>query len=299
MSDNRLHSFTPRHEFFIGIDSDGCAFDSMEIKHKECFIPNTIKHFGLQSVARYARQAAEFVNLYSKWRGANRFPALLHTLDLLADHPAVRGRNRDVPKLPALRAWLKTEPRPGNPALRAACAQATGAAREELELVLRWSDAVNAAIDDMVHDLPPFPAVRPSLERAAPLADLIVVSATPSAALEREWREHDLDGFVAVIAGQEHGRKDEHLKIAAQGRYAPGHVLMIGDAPGDRQAAAGIEALFYPITPGREQESWERFEAEALQRFLDGTYAGEYEQGLFADFEAQLPDTPPWATAGR
>ena len=26
----------------VGIDSDGCAFDTMEVKHKECFIPNTI-----------------------------------------------------------------------------------------------------------------------------------------------------------------------------------------------------------------------------------------------------------------
>jgi hypothetical protein len=32
-------SFTPQHEFLVGIDSDGCVFDSMELKHKECFIP--------------------------------------------------------------------------------------------------------------------------------------------------------------------------------------------------------------------------------------------------------------------
>ena len=30
-----LHDFRPTREFFIGIDSDGCAFDTMEIKHKE------------------------------------------------------------------------------------------------------------------------------------------------------------------------------------------------------------------------------------------------------------------------
>ncbi len=32
-----IENFTPRHEFLVCIDSDGCAFDTMEIKHKECF----------------------------------------------------------------------------------------------------------------------------------------------------------------------------------------------------------------------------------------------------------------------
>ena len=43
-----LRDLVPQHEFFIGIDSDGCAFDTMELKHKECFAPNTIKHWSLQ-----------------------------------------------------------------------------------------------------------------------------------------------------------------------------------------------------------------------------------------------------------
>ena len=85
MSDPReqLTSFKPEQSFFVGIDSDGCVFDSMEIKHKECFIPNTIKHWGLQCVSKYAREAAEFVNLYSKDRGINRWPALTKVFDLL------------------------------------------------------------------------------------------------------------------------------------------------------------------------------------------------------------------------
>ena len=66
--------FTPKHDYLVGIDSDGCAFDTMELKHKECFIPNTINYWGLQGVSSYAREAAEFVNLYSKSRGINRFP---------------------------------------------------------------------------------------------------------------------------------------------------------------------------------------------------------------------------------
>ena len=58
-----LIDLQPSTDFLVGIDSDGCVFDSMEIKHKECFIPNIIKFWGLQAVSKYAREAAEFVNL--------------------------------------------------------------------------------------------------------------------------------------------------------------------------------------------------------------------------------------------
>ena len=80
-----LKDFQPQHDFFVGVDSDGCVFDTMELKQKECFIPNTIKIWNLQSVSKYARETAEFVNLYSKWRGINRWPALTKVFDLLAE----------------------------------------------------------------------------------------------------------------------------------------------------------------------------------------------------------------------
>ncbi len=94
MSGNPLDQFQKRHDFLVGIDSDGCAFDTMEVKHKECFIPNTIRFFDLQPISKFAREAAEFVNLYSKWRGINRFPALTMTLDLLRERTDVGPAGR-------------------------------------------------------------------------------------------------------------------------------------------------------------------------------------------------------------
>ncbi|MDT7723259.1 MAG: hypothetical protein QOE94_4270, partial [Mycobacterium sp.] len=41
--------------------------------------------------------------------------------------------------------------------------------------------------------------------------------------------------------------------------YAKNKVLMIGDAPGDLKAAKGAGTLFFPINPGHEEASWERF----------------------------------------
>ena len=116
-------SFTPKHEFLVGIDSDGCVFDSMELKHKECFIPDFINHYELQGVSKYAREAAEFVNLYSKSRGANRFPALVEQLDWLRRRPEVKARGIDVAEAAGLIDWMARETKLGNPALEKAVAE--------------------------------------------------------------------------------------------------------------------------------------------------------------------------------
>jgi len=285
-----LREFRKHHDFFVGIDSDGCAFDTMEVKHKECFIPNIVRYFGLAAVSKYAREAAEFVNLYSEWRGINRFPALTMALDLLAERPEVARRNFAVPRLEGLRGWIARETKLGNPVLKAE-AEATG--DPDLKLAYEWSAAVNRAVGEIVHDVPPFPFVRECLEVLAGKADVMVCSATPGEALTREWQEHGLADRVALIAGQELGSKQEHLALAAA-NHDRDKVLMIGDAPGDRNAAEANGVLFYPIDPGCEDESWRRFFQEALPRFLHGSYAGAYMAEQVARFEKLLPATPPW-----
>jgi hypothetical protein len=70
--------------------------------------------------------------------------------------------------------------------------------------------------------------------------------------------------------------------------------LMIGDAPGDFKAAKANKALFYPITPGDEERSWNQFYDEALERFFEGKFAGEYEARLIRKFDARLPEDPLW-----
>jgi phosphoglycolate phosphatase-like HAD superfamily hydrolase len=287
-----LADMQPEHPFFVGIDSDGCAFDTMEIKHKECFTPNIIKHWDLQAVSKYAREAAEFVNLYSKWRGINRWPALVMVFDLLRERAEVQARNVAPPQAEKIRAFIDDDNFPkSNDGLAAYMAQHP---HPELERAWRWTNAVNDTIADMVYGVPPFPGVRKSLAFLADKADMIVVSATPIGALQREWNEHDIAQYVAVIAGQEMGKKQLHLQLAAGGKYEVNHVLMIGDAPGDMKAAKANQALFYPINPGDEETSWQRFYDEAMHKFLAEEYAGDYEAQVIAEFEAMLPETPPW-----
>lgn len=286
-----LREFQPAREFFIGIDSDGCVFDSMEIKHKECFTPMFIQHFNLQPASKYAREVWEFVNLYSKTRGANRFLALVRALKLLAARPEVQARKVIVADTAALEEWTARESKLGNASLAAE----VNRGNKGLALVKDWSDAVNEMIEKIVKGVPPFPLFRESLEKMREHADTMVISQTPTDALEREWQEHDIRKGVRIIAGQELGNKTEHLQLAARGKYKPERILMIGDAPGDFTAARANGAMFYPIVPGQEEISWRRFHDEALERFFSGTYAGAYEAERVREFEASLPDDPPWS----
>jgi phosphoglycolate phosphatase-like HAD superfamily hydrolase len=286
-----LADLRPQRPFFVGIDSDGCAFDSMEIKHKECFCPNTIKWWDLQPVSKYAREAAEFVNLYSKWRGINRWPALTMVFDLLQERAEVKARGARITEAKRVREFMASGKPLSDAGLKAYMAEHPD---PELDKALGWSKAVNASVADMVHGVPPFPYMRESLQSLQSQADVVVVSATPTEALVREWEEHDIAKYVRVIAGQEMGSKKQHLAWAAKNKYPADHILMMGDAPGDMEAAKANGVLFFPINPGQEEKSWERFYQEGLARFTAGTYAGEYEAALIAEFETFLPSVPPW-----
>jgi phosphoglycolate phosphatase-like HAD superfamily hydrolase len=261
----------------------------MEVKHKECFIPNIINSYGLQPISKFAREAAEFVNLYSKSRGINRFPALVEALEWLQKRPEVIARDIKIEIPDSLRNWIKTETKLGNPALKKAV-ETSG--DPHLKQALDWSLAVNETVEKFVRNVPPFPYVRESLAKLAEQADMLVVSATPNDALEREWEEHGIAHFVEAICGQEVGTKKEVLTNAK--KYDAGKTLMIGDAPGDYSAAKANAALFFPINPGHEDASWKRLLDEGIDRFFAGTFAGDFQQKLLDEFDKYLPEKPEW-----
>lgn len=289
-----LVDFQPKHDFFVGIDSDGCAMDAMDIKHLECFTPAYILAWGLQPISTLARETAIFVNLASITRGLNRWLALRQLLDLLRDRTEVAERGVVIPEYPELTDFIDSEYPLSDTGL-AAWAEANPS--ETADRMIRWGQNVNDRIAEMVHGCGPFPGVREAMQAMDGRVDQMTVSATPLPALEREWAEHGLAQYMSVIAGQEMGGKAQHVRYAAKGKYADdAHIMLIGDAPGDRDAAASEGVLYYPILPGKEKFSWQRFVDESLGRFLDGTFAGEYQQMLIDEFNALLPDEVPWET---
>jgi hypothetical protein len=286
-----LRKLKPSHEFFIGIDSDGCVFDSMEVKQKEFFIPNALKYFDLYGIAKLLRETWEFVNLYSIYRGGNRFTSIIKVFELLAERKEVIESSCKLLDFTSLKEWINIETKLGNANLRR---YFESNFNPDLGKVLSWTDAVNKEITDWLRNVPPFPHAVSALKKISDFADVVVVSQTPLEALEREWKEHDLLKYVNIIAGQEHGTKTEHLALAAKGKYSDNKILMIGDAKGDLDAAKNNGILFYPIIPGKENLSWERFTTVGMGMFTGGRFAGNYEDELLNEFRKSLPDTPPW-----
>ena len=171
-----MKNLPAKHGFFIGFDSDGCVFDSMEVKHKECFCPAFIKHYNMQSASKYAREVWDFVNLYSKLRGCNRFWAIYHSMKYIAQRPEILRRGCPVVDTTDLGKWMELESKLGNPALEAYLEKVDSPV---LRQALEWSKEVNARVKDMVHGVPPLPGVKEVLAKASEKADLIVVSQTP------------------------------------------------------------------------------------------------------------------------
>ncbi len=286
-----LKKFAPTHDFFIGIDSDGCVFDSMEVKQKEFFIPNALKYFNLLPVSKTVRETWEFVNLYSVHRGNNRFIALLKVFELLEERGEIKESGIKLPDLSSLKEWTIQENKLGNANLRKHF-ETTG--DKTLEMVLLWSESLNREIGEWLHNIPPFNYARKTIERISSVADILVISQTPLEALEYEWDASNIRKYARLIAAQEHGTKAEHITLAAKTKYSDEKILMIGDARGDMDAALSNGVLFYPIIPGDEDNSWRYFLNEGIQRFLNYTYKGEFEELLKTNFLKSLPDTPPW-----
>lgn len=285
-----LISLKPRFDAFVGVDSDGCVFDTMEAKQCGHFHPLIVQRWELQTVERSLRDVAEFVNLRSKFRGRNRFPALLKTFELLADQHDVIASGIVLPPLDDLRAYCESGLPLDNTTL---AAEATRTNSAILAKVLAWSLDVNRDIERNLAPIAPFPSALETLKKMNASADVIVVSQTPEEALLREWKQHDMGHLARIIGGQELGSKAEQIKLATAGRYAKHRVLLIGDAPGDLEGARAAGVCFYPIVPGAEEQSWCRLADEVYDVFLAGRYRGFFEQAFIDQFLAALPDRMP------
>ena len=275
--------------WLVCIDSDGCAFDTMEIKHKECFCPAFIKVFGLQPISKYVREAWEYGNLYSVHRGRSRFIEVILVFDWLEQREEVKKLGFHLPDISSFRRFMETAPAVNNDTIRAEAEKGD----KVMATVLAWSLESNQRIADMVYGIPPFPGVKESLARLRGKADIAIVSATNPQALRNEWTEHHMIQDVHRLCSQEDGTKKECI-AGMKPHYQPDHVLMIGDAPGDMEAAKQNGVLYFPIRPGEEVESWQEFCGEGIDRFLNGTFEGVYEESLIRAFRRVLPDTPPW-----
>jgi len=271
-------AFKPLKKFFVGIDSDGTAFDSMNIKHIKSMLPAALEIWDLGNGRDEFEKIWKRLNLYSASRGINRFSGLLSALDELR-------KNAPAPDTSPLRVFIETSEALSNAALQAWMREHPDPLLDD---VMRWSIRSDELFEEHTRGLLPFANVESCLKVMAEKADIMVVSSASGKGLDKDWTFAGLTAYTALLAGQETGSKKAQLQMGAAGKYPPPKMLMIGDAPGDLEAARSINALFFPVVPGKEEESWMRLREESLPRFFNATFQGEYENALIREFMDSL-----------
>ena len=269
--------------FLIGVDSDGTAFDSMNIKHLDAFIPAALEIWPMrEEVARRFAEIEKTVNLFSSLRGINRFPGLLEVFERLEkEYPHERG----LPELPDLRAYIAGESRFSSATLKN---WTEGHPSRELDRVLSWSDRADVLFARACEGLQPYPGVKEALTEANALASVAVVSAAAKAGLEKDWKAAGLTPTVDFFMSQEDGGKTAQLQKAMARCEEGVRTLMLGDTDSDGVCAHDAGALFYPIMPGDEAASWKRFREDILPLFLAGGYDQAEEEKYYSRLKAML-----------
>ena len=272
--------YEKKSEYLICIDSDGCAMDTMEVKHRECFGPQWISTYGLGAHFEECMEIWLRINLYSITRGINRFKGLALALKEMEGRGEVRtGGLEEFVK------WTEEAKELSNPALLALSQKSNS---ECIEKALIWSIRTNRAIHNLPADDKPFDHVKETMDAMCKEADLVAVSSANGEAVEAEWTKHRLKEDCRVLLCQEAGSKAFCIAELMKKGYDPSKILMVGDAPGDRDAAIKNGVRYYPILVGKEGESWTRLKEEAFPKLLDGSFDEVYQAMLIAEFEKNL-----------
>lgn len=274
-----LQAFVKQKDYLICVDSDGCAMDTMDIKHFRCFGPCMVEEWGLEEWAKPILNRWNAINLYSGTRGINRFKGLAMALtEIDKVYCPIEGVSE-------LAAWAEHAPELSNQAIAEAAKTAKGPC---LAKALSWSKKVNAAIDALPEaDKKPFAGVAEGLAAAHKLADVAIVSSANREAVEEEWTRCGLLSSVDLLCCQDSGSKAACIaQLKAKG-YAADHILMVGDAPGDRAAAEKNGVYFYPILARHEADSWADFASKALPALLSDSYA-PFGEKMVLHFEKNL-----------
>lgn len=265
-----LKGFEKSRDFLICIDSDGCALDTMDVKHMRCFAPCLVHEWGLGEYRDDIVRLWRRINLLSMSRGINRFKGLAKILaEIHENYTRVDG-------LSELIYWVQTTDELSDESLQEAY-ERTGC--QCMKKALEWSRLVNDSIV-MISDSrkAPFEGVEEVLKLVEDKADVAVVTASNGKEIRKEWEHSGLLDYTDILLSQENGTKEVCVKNLLDCGYEKDHVLVIGDAPADKEAAESAGVLFYPVLAYQETESWEEFAEEGMKRFLEGSFAGEYQE---------------------
>ena len=276
-------SFVKKHEYLICVDSDGCVMDTMNCKHFHCFGPCMVTEWGLEEWKDEILKRWNEINLFSMTRGINRFKGLAIALS------EIHEKYKPITGIAYLQHWADTAPALSNDSVAAAAANAEcDDAKTVLEKALSWSKAVNASIVALPEELKiPYAGAKEGLAAAHTFADVAMVSSANRDAVEEEWGKFGLLEHTDIVLAQDIGSKAACIAQMLKFGYDRKKVLMIGDAPGDCDAAEKNNVWYYPILVNHEKSSWDEAISTAFSKLQSGEYA-EYEVQTKKEFLANL-----------
>ncbi len=261
--------FERKHDFLVCVDSDGCVMDTMNCKHFYCFGPCMVTEWGLEQWKDAILERWNEINLFSMTRGINRFKGLAMALGEI--HEACRP----IEGIRHLQHWAEHAPALSNDALANAILDASDPeAKAVLEKALSWSKAVNASIVALDEALKvPYEGAKEGLAAAHSFADVAMVSSANRDAVEEEWGKFGLLEHTDIVLAQDVGSKAACIAKMLEYGYDVNQVIMIGDAPGDCDAAEKNGVHYYPILVNHEKASWEEAVSLAFGKLRSGSYA--------------------------
>lgn len=266
-------------QYLICIDSDGCAIDSMEVKHRKCFGPCIVETWHLEAWKDEILNRWNEINLYTMTRGINRFLGLEKMLT------EISRTFRPIEGLDHYSQWCRSTASFSDAMIKA---EIKAGNHPIFQQVLDWSRAVNRKVEEISSDIHPFSGVKTALEQMKKNADIAIVSSANPQAVEAEWTRFGFMEYVDYVMAQDAGTKADCIgRMISQG-YAADHILVLGDAPGDARAASDNGVLYYPILAGHETQSWEKLAKESLPKLFAGLYDQDYQQSLLTEFYQNL-----------
>ena len=280
-------NYTPKNEFLLVVDSDGTVFDTMEFKHKNFYIKSLIEEFNLKSIELEVIKIWKKINLYSNYRGANRFIALLKFFEKLSKTSLSKKNNLISPNLNLLKNWIKTTNELSDKSFSNFLIDNKNNDAENIK-VIKWSKKINYLIDSSNHAVNAFDGAIKAFKGLYSKVDIVVVSNTPIKTLYNNWLDSKLISYLSAIGGQETGTKKDMLKVILSRKYDLNKILVIGDSSNDYLIARESNVLFFPIIPNFEELSWDIFINEASQKFFRGAFNSSYQEKLLVKFESNI-----------
>ncbi len=278
---NELKDYLKQKDYLICVDSDGCAIDSMDIKHIRCFGPCMVDEWNLEEWKDEILARWNDINLYTLTRGINRFKGLSMALQ------EINEKYVKIEDLETLVHWVETTNELSNNSLQKEIYRKPESI--SLNKALSWSNAVNTSIKALPEEeILPFGKVFEALEFAHVRADVAIVSSANLGAVLAEWERHKLLPHTDVVLAQNAGTKAYCIGELLKRGYERNRVLMCGDSLGDLEAAQQNGVLFYPILVKKEKESWEEFIDKGFNKLIDGTYQGLYQEEKINTFMNNL-----------